>query len=94
MACQLSINGQVHEFDLAHSDTPLVFVLRETLGLTRASLPIVLSGPHMVALLLGGRQHVRPAHATGAPLARVVNGLLVAMAHLKSTASNDKRLSK
>jgi isoquinoline 1-oxidoreductase alpha subunit len=34
MTYQLSINGQIHEFDLAHSDTPLVFVLRETLGLT------------------------------------------------------------
>ncbi|MFV0513913.1 MAG: (2Fe-2S)-binding protein [Jhaorihella sp.] len=34
MAYQLSVNGQVHEFDLAHADTPLVFVLRETLGLT------------------------------------------------------------
>jgi len=31
---RLSINGQVRDFDLVHSDTPLVFVLREVLGLT------------------------------------------------------------
>lgn len=55
MTYKLSINGQVHEFDLAHSDTPLVLVLRETLGLTGTKYSFLQGLCGACRVHLGGR---------------------------------------